>query len=88
MDLSYWQKFEKRQQILMIGSELLRAKEWQDKDKKNFLFALEQAINLLDLTVSDKRWKNYLQSLLGLRDELANIYVGGKTKIEVLYQSL
>ena len=44
MKLDRWKNFSKRQQLLMIGSEFMRAKAWQSKDKEKFILALERAL--------------------------------------------
>ena len=38
MEILRWQKFKKREQLLMIGSEFLRAKNWQRKDNEKFIY--------------------------------------------------
>jgi hypothetical protein len=89
MDLNRWQNFNKRQQLLMIGSEIIRAKTWQDQDRKKFLLALERALELIDLTLSDEKWKNNLQMILGLREEIAKFYTAQRTdNISLLYNAL
>lgn len=74
MELSRWQKFQKREQLLMIGSEFLRAKNWQKKDNEKFVLALWRALELIDLTLSDSKWKEDSRILLGLREEVTRFY--------------
>ena len=50
-----WQSFDKSQQLLMIGSELERARVWQGKDEKSFRGALERGLELVDLTLGDPK---------------------------------
>ncbi len=89
MELNRWKNFDKRQQILMIGSEFMRAKVWQGKDQHNFLSALERSLELIDLTVSDEKWKNNLSMLLVLREEAAKFYAAKRTDdIFSLYKAL
>ena len=89
MELNRWQKFNKREQLLMIGSEFLRAKTWQREDKEKFISALWRALELIDLTLSDSKWKNDLQMLLGLKEEVAKFYSAGRTDdVSLLYNSL
>ena len=57
MELNRWKNFEKRQQLLMLGAEFMRAKVWQGKDQENFLSALERALELIDLTLADEKWR-------------------------------
>ena len=79
MDIKRWQNFTKRQQILTIGAEFMRAKTWQSKDQEKFLLALERALELIDLTLSDGKWKNNLQMMLVLREEVAKFYIAQRT---------
>lgn len=89
MDQSRWENFDKRQQLLTIGAEFMRARVWQGKDKNNFLSALERALELIDLTISDKRWRNNLPMILGLREAVAEFYVFKRTDdISFLYNVL
>jgi hypothetical protein len=89
MDLNRWENFNKRQQLLMIGSEIIRAKTWQGQDREKFLLALERALELIDLTLSDEKWKNNLQMILGLREEIAKFYTAQRTdNISLLYNAL
>lgn len=89
MDSNRWKNFTKKEQLLMIGSELKRAETWQGKDKEKFISALERAFELIDLTLSDNKWKNNFLMMLGLREELAKFYVFKRTDdISILYRAL
>jgi hypothetical protein len=89
MDLNRWQNFNKRQQLLTIGAEFIRAETWQEEDQEKFLLALERALELIDLTLSDEKWKNNLQMILGLREEIAKFYTAQRTdNISLLYNAL
>ena len=89
MELNRWQKFNKRDQLLMIGSEFLRAKTWQKKDNEKFISALWRALELIDLTLSDSKWKKDSRILLGLRDEVAKFYSADRTDdVVLLYNAL
>lgn len=89
MMIEGWLKFTKSQQIGAIAAELARAKMWQEKDRTNFLSAIERTINLIDFTIEDKRWRNQLSILLWLRDEMAKFYIGAtEEKIDSLYNAL
>lgn len=74
--LDDWIKFSKGQQMGAIAAEITRAKVWQEKDKNHFLSAMERALNLIDLTLEDGRWRNWRSMLFWLRDEVAKIYSG------------
>jgi len=89
MELERWKKFTKQQQLLTVSSEFMRAKTWQGKDREKFLSALERALELIDLTLSDEKWNCSLSMLLGLRDEVAKFYTSKRTDdISLLYNSL
>ncbi len=89
MDVERWKNFTKRQQLLTIGAEFMRAKVWQNRDKDKFLPALERALELIDFTLSDPRWKDNLLMILRLREEVAKFYVEKRTDdISTLYRAL
>ena len=89
MQLERWLKFSKTQQMGAIAAEIMRAKTWEGKEKENFLSSLERALQLIDLTLEDKRWKKWLAILFWLRDETAKFYIGlNKNSIETLYNAL
>ena len=89
MEPERWKNFTKRQQLLTIGAELMRAKTWQNRDKDKFLPALERALELIDLTLSDPKWKDSLLMILRLREEIAKFYVEKRTDdISALYRAL
>ena len=89
MQLDNWSKFSKTQQIGAIGAEIMRAKNWQEKDKDKFLSAIERTLKLVDLSIDDIKWRNNIFMLFTLRDELAKFYAGiAKNKIERLYNAI
>ena len=89
MTLNRWKMFQKREQLLFIGSEFERARVWQERGGSEFLSALERALVLIDLTLDDPKWKNDSFQLLSLRAEVAKFFIGeNKNSIEILYQAL
>lgn len=75
MDNAYWFKLSKAEQIGNIGSEIARAKIWKsknniDKCKQSLIRALE----LLFLTLGDKKWGNGLREITRFYEVLASIY--------------
>jgi len=89
MDINRWKNFTKRQQLLTIGAEFMRAKVWQGKDKNNFLSALERALGLIDLAISDEKWRENILMLLRLREEVAKFYIFQRTDdVSLLYNAL
>ncbi len=84
-----WKNFSKRQQLLTIGAEFMRAKTWQGKNREKFLSALERALELIDLTISDSKWEDNFLMPLRLREEVAKFYIAKRTDdISVLYNAL
>ena len=75
MESSRWENFTKSQQLLTIGAEFMRAKTWQGKELDKFLSALERALELIDLTISDSKWRNNLPMIMGLRQEVSKFYI-------------
>ena len=89
MQIEKWLKFTKSQQIGAIAAEIMRASVWQDKDRENFLSAIERAINLIDFTIEDRRWKGRLSMFFWLRNKMAEFYTGiTNEKIDFLYNAL
>jgi hypothetical protein len=74
MELERWGNFDKRQQLLIMAAEFARAKNWQRQDQEKFLLALERALELIDLSFQDPKWKGDFYMLLKLRDEVAKFY--------------
>ena len=79
MELKRWESFNKRQQFLIIAAEFIRAKNWQDKDQEKFLLALERALELIDITIQDSKWRKDFYMLLKLREEVAKFYTLKRT---------
>ncbi|MBU1160128.1 hypothetical protein KKD04_03030 [Patescibacteria group bacterium] len=87
--LERWLKFTKGQQIGAITAELMRAEIYQKQEKSNSLSAMERAIDLIDLTIDDKRWQGQRAMLFWLRDEICKFYLGiNKNKLASIYKGL
>lgn len=71
-----WKKLSFFEQMAHVGSELLRAIKWKEKDKKYSQLAFERALELLDLTIMDeKNQKNgRLKELLRTREMLVDYF--------------
>ena len=73
----------------MIGSEIMRAKVWQNQNQPLFRDALERSLPLVDFSLEDSKWEEDRYSLFVLRDELVKFYTNLRTdNIETLYQAL
>ncbi len=73
-----WFTYSLCQQLGNIGSEVGRANRWKEKDQKLFESAVFRAIELIDLTLSDKRWKNRLKEIARAKEVLCDAFTGGK----------
>lgn len=61
-----------------IGSEVGRARAWQGKDEKLFWGAAERALELLDLTREDARWRGRRVELDRARESVADAILDGE----------
>ena len=67
-------------QLANVGSEVDRIISWRKKNNEKYAEnAFYRALDLLDLTISDKRWYGpKLKELCRLREVLCDSYLGGK----------
>lgn len=78
-----WSKFTPAQQILMIGNELNRAKNWLIKDDvKEADNCYERAFELLDLTIAMNYRRNFVKELLRAREVLSILYLSKDKKMK------
>src|SRR3989344_8321404 len=63
-----WQKLSLAEQLANIGSEVGKAAKWQNKDRQLFEGATQRALELLDLTIEDPRWRKRLRETARLRE--------------------
>lgn len=63
-----WFELSLKEQLGNVGSEVNRALRFKDKDMTAFDNAVERALELLDLTISDVRWRGRLKELLRARE--------------------
>lgn len=73
-----WSRFTLSQQLGNVGSEVSRALRWTGKDPRLADGALVRALELLDLTIQDPRWRKRLKELLRARELLCDAWLGGK----------
>lgn len=81
-----WNKFSLAEQLANIGSEVGRAAKWQKKGNREYASkALDRALELLDLTLDDKRWRKRLKEITRIREILVDSFYGDnhyKTSLE------
>ena len=61
-------------QMANVGSEVARTISWKDKNKDYSNLAFKRALELLDLTVADKKNLSKLKELLRLREVLVDYF--------------
>ena len=85
-----WNAFSKRDQLLMIGSEFERARVWeQDQRGKEFLGALERALNLIAFARNDPKWDEEMAQIIGLEEEVKTFQSGNsRREVAILYRML
>lgn len=66
------------QQLGNIGSEVGRAAKWQGKDEESFWGAVTRAVELFDLTQSDKRWYKRRNEINRAKEFFADAVLGGQ----------
>jgi len=69
-----WQRFSIFEQMANIGSEIGRAINWREKDKKRSEAAFDRGLELLDLTIEDKKNIKRLKEICRLREVLVDYF--------------
>lgn len=73
-----WFELSLAEQLGNIGSEVYRVARWQGKDEKLFENAVFRTLELFDLTLEDKRWKNRRWEIARAREVFCDEVYGGK----------
>jgi hypothetical protein len=74
-----WFTLSLAEQLGNVGSEYERALRWkQRRDEVHFEKAFDRMLELLDLTIADRRWRNHrLKELVRLREVVCEeLYAG------------
>lgn len=72
-----WHNFSLMEQLAHIGSEVDRAIYWRQKnDIESSRNAADRALELLDLTLADERWRHRLKELARAREVLCDYFYG------------
>lgn len=79
-DLTKWYGMTLPEQLGNVGSEVDRIISWKKKNNQEFsVNAFYRALELLDFTISDKRWHGpKLKELTRLREVLCDSFFGGE----------
>lgn len=71
-----WEGYSIERQILMIGSEFARAKNFlRSGSDRHVAECYERAMELLDLCADDPKWRRKLKELLRFRELLGELYL-------------
>ena len=65
------------EQLANVGSEVGRICRWKEKDPQACESAFNRALELLDLTIQDPRWKGRRKELTRVREFLCDAMLGG-----------
>jgi len=72
-----WQTLPLVEQLANVGSDVARAHRWQGKDAALSEKAFIRALELLNLTIGDARWKGRRKELTRVREFLCDAMSGG-----------
>lgn len=73
-----WRSLSLMEQLGNVGSDVARAARWYGKDQQRCAQAFERALELLDLTIADERWKGRRKELTRARELLCDAMFGGQ----------
>lgn len=72
-----WNDFSISEQMANIGAEIGRTINWRKKGNNEMSKnALYRGLELLDLTIDDKKNKNSLKEILRVREALVDYFIG------------
>lgn len=72
-----WNEFSLIEQMAHVGAEIGRAINWKAKNNQEMSTnALYRGLELLDLTINDKKNKNSLKEILRVREALVDFFMG------------
>jgi hypothetical protein len=72
-----WQTLSLMEQLGNVGSEVGRMRRAQGRDARAMSGAFERALELLDLTLADWRWRDRLREIARARELLCDAAAGG-----------
>ena len=72
-----WQALTLAEQMGNIGSEINRAALWRGKNEESSRGAIVRALELMDFTIQDPRWRIRLKELTRVREMICDAYAGG-----------
>jgi hypothetical protein len=72
-----WHQLSLAEQLANVGSEVGRMRRWRERDPRAMTRAFERALELLDLTLADPRWRQRLREIARAREMLCDAAAGG-----------
>ncbi len=72
-----WAELSLAEQLGNVGSEVGRMLRWRERDPRVAAGAFERALDLLDLTLADPRWRGRLREMARARELLCDAATGG-----------
>ena len=73
-----WGRLSLAEQLGNVGAEVGRMRRWRGKDERLATGAFERALELLDLTLADVRWRGRLREIARARELLCDAALGGR----------
>jgi hypothetical protein len=73
-----WNSLSLIEQLANVGSDVARAARYYGQDQQRCEQAFERALELLDMTIADDRWKGRRKELTRARELLCDAMFGGK----------
>lgn len=72
-----WRTYSLAEQLGNVGSEVGRLARWRGRDDRLAERAFDRALELLDLTLADPRWRDRLREIARARELLCDAASGG-----------
>lgn len=72
-----WARLTLAEQLANVGSEVGRMVRWRARNASLATGAFERALELLDLTLADPRWRERLREIARARELLCDAAAGG-----------
>lgn len=72
-----WEQLSLAEQLGNVGSEVGRMLRWRGRDDRLMWGAFDRALELLDLTLADGRWRGRLREIARVRELLCDAAAGG-----------
>jgi len=72
-----WSRLSLAEQLANVGSEVGRMRSSRDRDERLATAAFDRALELLDLTLADARWRGRRKEIARARELLCDAALGG-----------